>query len=473
WRPKPLPNLQTPAFLLLALLSACASIKPPDGGEPDRQPPHLLRIKARFVRGSWKITLRWNEYLSPASSLTPPGLWTNPSLPFRAKIAGKKVRMRIDSAQKDRPLFLWGGPGIKDFTEGNSLPPTLLLHTGDSLCTRDTLSFPALSNKSNALIWAEFRKESIIFRFLVWENKVCPLGLPLGAYHAWFWQDEDQNNRWDISETVGLLETTYVHPPDTILSSEWSVWKADTFPPKVPLPSLCGVGEGVFFFSEPIFLRGYKGQVEPLGESGIRMTEGSIAEIADSAGNSIRYEFHVAETDTRAYRPRLLWVEEVNARTPVLYLRATEPLMEARDTFWIAKVQDTSGGALLCIQGDEAWLSPLGFSSKVAVQLRTLRGETLSITIPTSKFLLRLPRDSGVVVWRVYTASGYPLVVEAGDSVWLPPGTYPALGLSAREAFWQPIRIQEGVPYRQGAQIVSYRTFTVAPHKSEADANKP
>ncbi len=87
-------------------------------------PPALRHIRVRQRGATLYLRLRWDEFLSPASELSGRGLWVNPPYPFRARLQGKTMRLRLDSVAGC--LSVWGGPGLKDFTEGNPFSPAPL-----------------------------------------------------------------------------------------------------------------------------------------------------------------------------------------------------------------------------------------------------------------------------------------------------------------------------------------------------------
>lgn len=113
-------------YLLLSIwLIGCASIKYPEGGPKDEQPPIVKSIipdlpKTRF--NAKKIELKFNEYIknedySKEILFSPP---INP--PAKVLTYGKKIKILLpDNLDKERTYTLTIGKNIKDFNEGNSI----------------------------------------------------------------------------------------------------------------------------------------------------------------------------------------------------------------------------------------------------------------------------------------------------------------------------------------------------------------
>lgn len=112
-------------LLLIIWLVSCASIKYPEGGPKDEQPPIVKAItpnlpKTRF--NEKKIELKFNEYIknedySKEILFSPP---LNP--PAKVLTYGKKIKIILpNTLDQDITYTLTIGKNIKDFNEGNSI----------------------------------------------------------------------------------------------------------------------------------------------------------------------------------------------------------------------------------------------------------------------------------------------------------------------------------------------------------------
>ncbi|MCX8112860.1 MAG: hypothetical protein N3E49_06680 [Bacteroidia bacterium] len=463
--------------------SGCASIHPPDGGDMDVDPP-ALRSVSRLRKGR-RLRLRWDEYLSPASQLTGPGLWMNPSLPFRASLRGKKIDIRLDSLPIEDCVSLWGGPGLKDFTENNPLPPTLLW----SSCPVESLfiAVPLQEANDKAVIWADFHRGRHVYRFAGWRKHLYVAGLPPGVYEAWAWEDQDNDGRWSLSEPVWLpQQPLQVPPPDTLSPSEkdggrtfefgpqeafllqsihlppWYRWRADTLPPVAPRFQVPDSATILMFFTEPVFLRG--GEAFHLSETVLQTKPHNLLIVADSAGYTDTIVANLDKIDTQAYTPRVFWFSAVNARTPYIYLRWIDT-MAVLDTFWVGRKGDSLFLADACFLPGEVWLSPLPTEGEVETFLCTSAGDTIPLKLPARKHPVSLPSDSLVVHWRLYGAAPYTggsvIPALSGELLWLPAGTYSYLGVQQSMPFWRPVEIREGHPRLYALPATSLRTLLV------------
>lgn len=430
------------AFLLW---EGCAYIQPPDGGPPDREAPQLRRV--RILRGGKVFILRWNEYLAPASELSAIGLWFNPPLPFQARLRGKVIRLRLDTFPSLQVCpTLWGGPGIKDFTENNPLPPTLLWQS----CPTETLSIqvPLAESKTDATIWLHlYCGDDIAYRFLSWQGEIKAHGLSPGFYTGWAWEDADRDGQWSIQEIVWFPPSkVFQLPADTLYP--WVKYRVDTFPPAAPKVMLYDSLRALLFFPEPVWVQ--SGPATPLSETVLLVEAGDSIVVSDSAGSRQGFRFKLGEIDTQAYRSSVYWHASINAQTPLLYLRWIDTLT-VRDTFWIARQGEKIFTADACILPGEIWLSPLPTDGEVETHFRTSREETISVKLPARKVPFPLPQDSVAACWRIYFTplhrSGNFIEGAPGDTVWLPPSAYGKIGILQKDGFWQPVAIERGKPY--------------------------
>lgn len=444
------------------LLVGCASIHPPDGGPPDRTPPSVRRT--RFYQRGQKayLTLIWREYLSPASELAGKGLWINPSHPFRAKLSGKRLRLRIDSVSAC--WVVWGGEGLKDFTEGNPFPPQPLwvnCPTADTLQVTYTLE---AKTPPKASVWAELYAEGRTYRFLGSKGEASitlQVGyLPQGTYHAWAWADGDGDGRWSLSESIWLYPSPLVWPParrpdsltgvlqDTLV---WTAWQADTLPPSAPRVAWRDSVWAVLTFKEPVSLSVLQGEGFPLSAKSFLLRQGSIFLAADSAGYFLQDTLQLGRTDTQQYVPLLTPWEEANLTLPQWLLRSSET-WDDRDSFWVGRIGDTLYAAELQYRGHEICLYPLPTAAEVEVSFSLPTRDTVNtvkLKLPARKYAITLPRDSTARVrrWRIYGGQGWIGEGLPGAEVWLPAGEYILLGLRNEGPFWEPVGIQGERPF--------------------------
>ncbi|MCX7979748.1 MAG: hypothetical protein N3A68_01715 [Bacteroidia bacterium] len=444
------------------LLVGCASIHPPDGGPPDRTSPTVRRM--RFSQRGQKayLTILWREYLSPASELAGKGIWINPPHPFQAKLAGKRLRLRIDSVSGC--WVVWGGEGLKDFTEGNPFSPQPLwvsCPTADTLLVAYTLESKA---PPEAPVWAELYAEGRTYRFLGIKGEASitlQVGyLPQGTYHAWAWADEDGDGRWSLSESIWLYPSPLIWPParrpdslkgalqDTIV---WTAWQADTLPPSLPRVSWRDSVWAVLTFKEPVLLSVVQGEGYSLSAKTLLLRNGTIFAVADSAGHFLRDTLLVGRSDTQRYEPVITPWEGANLTLPQWLLRSSET-WEARDSFWVGRIGDTLYAAELQYRGHEICLYPLLTAAAVEVNISLPTRDTVNtvkLKLPARKYPVSLPQDSpsGVRRWRIYGPQGWIGEAPPGAEVWLPPGTYTLLGLGSEGPFWRPVQIREGRPF--------------------------
>ncbi|MEN3041040.1 MAG: hypothetical protein ABDH66_05845 [Bacteroidia bacterium] len=483
----PLRN-RIPTFLgmvlsILAYAGGCASIHPPDGGPPDYAPPSLRR--AKLARNGRYLYLRWNEYLSPASQLEHIGLWSNPPLPMRFSLRGKVIRVRIDSLPSDkRCIFLWGGPGIKDFTEGNSLPPRVLWST----CPQETLfvGIPLVGSKESDLIIGELRRHEEIYRFVAWDRVLYIGSLPPGTYAGWAWEEKNPDGRWSIEERVWLPWGDIEIPasdsllPDTTLSGwdaldlltrkflpAWHPWQVDTMPPAPPRIQLPDSERAILHYPEPVFASGM--EAFPLSEKVLLIPRYSKMRVADSLGLQHTLELGESQIDTQTYRPSIFWHAQANARTPYLHLRWADSLFTP-DTFWIGRKRDSLFIARASFIGREIWLEPLPTNGEVETLFYSPRGDTLRVRLPARKHKVILPADSAVKKWRVYLPplhdSGPYIESQPSDTLWLPAGAYEAIGLPEVGGVWQPVKMQGNIPTPATLPVVTRYSLRVGvPHE--------
>lgn len=469
------------AIFSVFFLLRCASIQPPDGGPRDESPPALRKVHRS--KGGRYLRLRWDEYLSPASQLATVGIWINPPLPFRASIRGKSIRIRIDSLLPPGSCYtVWGGPGIRDFTEGNKLPPMPLWQS----CPSESLyiAIPLGQAEGQSPILGELYQGETSYRFISWEGHLRVGALPEGTYQGWAWEDKDGDGKWSLTEPlwfpyepVGIFSsdtttqslTTYTRRGDSIAvlhwrkaPSPWQRWQADTMPPSAPKVQLPDSTHALLLFSEPIVP--LQGEALSLTERVLYIPIGRTLVVADSAGWTDTFTLQIGSIDTQAYKVQTFWHTAANAHTPFLYLRWLDSLY-APDTFWVGKKGDSLFVADACFLPGELWLSPLPTDGEVETKLRSSQGDTLFVKLPARKYPMTLPNDSTVAQWRLYGTAlyhgGSHTVGLPGDSLWVPAGRYTLVGLGEWRAFWRPVVIEGERPRLVVPPVAPPRELTV------------
>ncbi|MCS7161744.1 MAG: hypothetical protein NZ958_00235 [Bacteroidia bacterium] len=431
-------------------LSGCASVQAPTGGPPDLQPPHLRRIQVRQKGSTLYLTLVWDEYLSLSSTLTPTGVWTNPSFPMTTKLRGKKVLVRLDSLAPGSCVAVWAGQGIKDFTENNPIPPQLVwkscIDTLDTLEVRLPLAGAAEVKEP---IWGEVYTETLSYRFMGWKGALYCRGLPPGTYSGWAWVDIDGSGNWSLHEPVYLPAVPLSWPTSDTLRP-WHAYTVDTVPPRPPsLLIIAPESLGLFSFAEPIYFLSPQPSLRALlTEQALLVRLGDSIEVADSAGNRQKFPLHPTPLDTPAANLRLFWPAALNAVTPWLVLRTVDSLPQ-RDTFWTAQIEGKWYIGYARLEGREICLSPLPVEGEVEFRF----WDTVRVRLPARKYPLTLPTDSVGWGWRLYgpTLLGGAPYVDApfGAVLWLPPGRYPARRLECKPPC-SPVGLKNGRPFYQG-----------------------
>lgn len=123
---------QVPGFfmgilpILLTILSGCASIAPPMGGEKDQTPPQIVSVdppqKSMQLQADDKIIIRFDEYIE-ARGLSN-ALYSSPPLKRTPEVTvnPKSVEIALDTPLLDSTTYtLYLGNGISDFREGNAI----------------------------------------------------------------------------------------------------------------------------------------------------------------------------------------------------------------------------------------------------------------------------------------------------------------------------------------------------------------
>ncbi|MGQ9863726.1 MAG: hypothetical protein ACUVRD_04500 [Bacteroidia bacterium] len=222
-------------FWIFWVFSACASIKAPDGGPLDTQPP---TIKTYTLHGlpAQKIILHFSEYLSLQSEI-PTGVWLSPYTPLRVVLRGKKLVLRFDSLRSPCHYGVWVGKGIKDFTEGNpaSIQRVFFWNEGIPPKTYQVRAYVKTASNHTLWLWIESLEDGTL-RYLSFPDADTALwmGVLPGKYRIWGYEDRDGSQTYSsLQEKVFLpRDKAFLLKADTFLTLEGGYY--DTVPPALP-----------------------------------------------------------------------------------------------------------------------------------------------------------------------------------------------------------------------------------------------
>ncbi len=112
-------------FLKITVLSGCANIVPPQGGDRDSIPPVLIKStpgdSTRNFRGN-RIVFTFDEFIDVQNAqqqlLVSPSPITNPTVDFKLNTLTLKIK---DTLEPNTTYTINFGDAVKDFTEGNPI----------------------------------------------------------------------------------------------------------------------------------------------------------------------------------------------------------------------------------------------------------------------------------------------------------------------------------------------------------------
>jgi len=228
------------SFALLILLSACARIGRPTGGDKDTTPPRLLKsipdTKTTNFNGK-EIVLYFDEYVqikNPTKNLLiSPPLQQSPVI-VPAGIASKSFKIKFqDSLQPNTTYLINFGNSIVDFNEGNKLPNLqLVFSTGsviDSLKLKGKIKPVHYNGKADNIIVGlyplEGFKDSLVFKQKPYYVTTADKN---GSFHLKYLRKGkykiigiiDQNNDYKYKQgedAIGFLDKIIEIPGDTLI----------------------------------------------------------------------------------------------------------------------------------------------------------------------------------------------------------------------------------------------------------------
>ena len=228
-------------FILLVLVSACARIGRPTGGDKDKTPPRLLKSipahKTTNFNGK-ELVLYFDEYVQikePSKNLliSPPLQQTPVIVP--AGIASKTFKIKFQDSLKPNTTYLTNfGNAIVDYNEGNKLSGfQLVFSTGpviDSLTLNGKLQPVYYDDKIENLIVglypAENFKDSLVFKQKPYyvataDNKTGTFHLKYlreGKYRIIGLLDENKDYKYRKGkEAIGFTDKIIEIPGDTLV----------------------------------------------------------------------------------------------------------------------------------------------------------------------------------------------------------------------------------------------------------------
>jgi len=243
-------RFKIPVFLLftgVVLISGCAQIVTPTGGQKDTQPPAVItevpdNARARFNAN--KIVIGFDEYiqlLSPEEQIViSPPLEEKPEY----EISGKSLIIRFGSAPKANTTYTINfGNAIADNHEGNVLGDyRYVFSTGNSI---DTLSVPG------KVIWAENNEAKKNISVCLYQNEGFTdssiylnkpayfakskdggafrlYNLPVNTFRLVAFNDDNKNLKYDKNEAIAFVNNP-VLTNDTSAVYELKMYQPDIY----------------------------------------------------------------------------------------------------------------------------------------------------------------------------------------------------------------------------------------------------
>ncbi|MEJ5285713.1 MAG: hypothetical protein CH6_3225 [Candidatus Kapaibacterium sp.] len=144
-------------IIFLGLLLACANVKPPSGGEPDRTPPKIVEFSpANFTTNfnENEIYIKFSKWMERGSVVN--SIFLNPPLKYEIKWSGKKMYIRFPEKLPENTTFnLVLGTNSADL-DGNKFeqPFTLVFSTGTKIDSGRIVGKTVLGKLQNVYVYA-------------------------------------------------------------------------------------------------------------------------------------------------------------------------------------------------------------------------------------------------------------------------------------------------------------------------------
>ncbi len=223
------------SFITVALLmTACAQMKPPTGGDRDVEPPVLLKSTPENFSTDFtatRIILEFDEFIQLRNIGTQ--LVINPAMEKRPsfRMKGKRLFIDLNSPLQDETTYVINfGDAVVDLTEGNKLSGLqYVFSTGsylDSLQVRG-LAIDAFdqtpANDVLVVLYSNFTDTTLTKGRPDYFTKTSKNGefeinfIRPGTYHLYAIGDENSNYQYNApAEMIGFIDSEIIPgPPDT------------------------------------------------------------------------------------------------------------------------------------------------------------------------------------------------------------------------------------------------------------------
>lgn len=222
-------------FFLVFMITSCANIITPDGGERDKQAPEIKAVypsNSRIPIHTSIIKIKFDEYIKIKNQNN---ITINPSRIKikKAVVKGKILEIHTDSIPTNTTINLAIDGAISDITEENTIvKKSIVLYTGetpDSLSIKLKVTKPQ-GNKGNliALLFSKElpdtnpENEEPDYIYKGKDDVINCLALPKKDFHVIVLNDENQNNKIEETELTGFLERPI--EPDTSREISYKVF---------------------------------------------------------------------------------------------------------------------------------------------------------------------------------------------------------------------------------------------------------
>ncbi len=213
-------------LFIIVFISSCASIRYPEGGPKDEEPPILSAIKPDLPKTRFndkKIELQFNEYIKN-EDYTKEILFSPPlKSPAKVLTYGKKIKIVLPkNLDDDLTYLLTIGKNIKDFNEGNTLTNILQFPFTKSnefdTCSiyGELVKTHPKMNLDNYIIFLydydsitsqNFQNKIPMYFGLVYENYQYKLNyVKPGKYKILAVQDKNNDFKFNDGENIGIDE---------------------------------------------------------------------------------------------------------------------------------------------------------------------------------------------------------------------------------------------------------------------------
>lgn len=227
-------NLFSISLILAVVLTACAQMKPPTGGDKDVTPPEVINtipenLSTHFAAP--RVTMEFNEFIQLRNIGTQ--LVINPAMKEKPlfRVKGKKLIIDFNSPLEDETTYVINfGDAVVDLTEGNKLSGLqYVFSTGgflDSLQVKGTVA-DAFAQKpipdALVMLYSNFTDTTLIKGRPDYFSKTDNKGefeinfIRPGEYRLFAITDDNSNYQYNApAEMIGFVDSVIVPgPPDS------------------------------------------------------------------------------------------------------------------------------------------------------------------------------------------------------------------------------------------------------------------